>query len=67
MRAPMLNEHPMVINAVFFHNLLLINLFRYILADDNLLEKGFGTPRKNIAQMKSCILVWDSVNKYAII
>ena len=39
-------EHLMVLNAVF-RNLLFINLFRYIIADDNLLEKTFGTPRKN--------------------
>jgi len=45
----------MVINAVF-RNLLFITLFRYILADDNLLEKSFGKPRKhhylnNISQL----------------
>ena len=33
------------INAVF-RNLLFINIFKYIQADDNLLEKSFGTLRK---------------------
>ena len=34
------------INSVF-RNLVLINIFKFIRADDNLLEKSFGTLRKN--------------------
>ena len=47
---PPRTEHPMVISAVF-RNLLFINIFKYILADDNLLKNSFtfGTPRKIIA------------------
>ena len=59
-------EHLMVLNAVF-RNLLFINLFRYIIADDNLLEKVLEHQEKIIAQIKSHILVCDSVKEYAII
>ena len=38
-----------------------------MLADHNLLEKSCGTPKKIIAQKKSCIFMWDSVKEYAII